>query len=139
MKKYLLLALALVLCVGCSSNKSKETPEHMSEEAYSYGKEALAIIDKYLDSGTGREDTIDELNKIHDNIIYDKEAEEDFYKDFSLQVNISALSQKLNSFGTAGWISGGNTTLANQDLTNSLDDIEELRNELAKLLETSSE
>lgn len=138
MKKYLLLALVLLLCAGCS-NKSKEIPEHMSEEAYSYGKEALAIIDKYLDSGTGREDIIDELNKIHDNIIYDKEAEGDFYKDFSLQVKISALSQKLNSFGTAGWRSSGNTALANQDLINALDDIEELRNELAKLLETSSE
>ncbi|MCD7966060.1 MAG: hypothetical protein LUG90_09875, partial [Clostridiaceae bacterium] len=98
-----------------------------------------AIIDKYLDSGADREDTIEELNKIHDNIIYDKEAKEDFYKNFSLQVNISALSQKLNSFGNAGWISGGNAALANQALTNTLEDIEELRNELAKLLEISSE
>lgn len=137
-KKYLIAILMLFLCTGCSSTKQNEIPEHMSESAYSYGIKALEIIDTYLNSGSDRKDTIDKLNDIHDEIIYDKDAKEDFYKDSSLKVLISSLSQKLNSFGTAGLGAGGNITLANQALTDALEDIEESRNDLAELLEVSN-
>lgn len=135
-KKKLIVLLILIICTGCSSNQ-KAMPEHMSESAYSYGIKALEIIDLYLNSGSDRKDTIDKLNDIHDDIIYDKNAKEDFYKDSSLKAKISSLSQKLNSFGSAGLGSGGNTALTNQALTDALEDIKESRNELAELLEVS--
>lgn len=136
-KKKMIVLLILIVCTGCSSNQ-KTIPEHMSESAYSYGIKALEIIDLYLNSGSDRKDTIDKLNDIHDEIVYDKDAKEDFYKDSSLKAKISSLSQKLNNFGTAGLGAGGNIALTNQALTDMLEDIKESRNELAELLEVSN-
>ena len=119
MKRYFLLAISIVLCLGllgCSGGGAQGAPESVSEEAYNTGREAVAIAESFLNGDISADDAYTKVDSLQ-NIL---DLDPDTYPDDS---SVRSYFVALESYLLIASLGGDTDTEAIQDCLNRLKEL----------------